>query len=129
MQFAWVLLFVVFPPGIHALVALPTMKFYARTLPLSQLFLIAFWASFRVFLIGGLVMFLLMLSVRAPGALLTVWWLNAINGLVLLSGIGALISRSLKRKGFALPFPGIGARAMAGIGIIWGLWSAAYQFV
>jgi hypothetical protein len=136
LHFFVLLLILAIALGVPALVALPVMKFYARTLPLSQLFFIGCWSIFLVSLILGAAEIAVVLvfpsSIATLISLASVPWIGAFVALITLCPTAILISRSLKRKGFALPFPGIGARAVAAIWVTWELafWGirAIYSF-
>jgi hypothetical protein len=93
-----------------ALFSVPVMKYYARPLSVLRLFIIAAWAFLRVLLVVLAIAAAWMLISGKPNGPFA-----GLSGLIIVSGAGTLISRSLKRKGFSLPYPGIGARAMIGL--------------
>lgn len=100
-------------PLFWALLTLPVLKFYARSIPVARLSVIAFWAFFRVML----AMFAIYIA--------WIWGLgktaNSLPQLVsaiVICFAGTLISWSLKKDGYSKPFPGIGARAIVSLLIL-----------
>lgn len=108
---------------VWALFALPVMKFYARSQSLARLLAIAYWAFLRVTLA-----LLAIYIVWIIGLGKTAASLSPFVSIVVICSAGALISRSLKKAGVTMPFPGIGARAMVGLlAISWLLVGVAWM--
>lgn len=92
-----------------AILAFPTMKFYARPIPAVTLFGVAFWIFLRVsLLIGGLFVVAILAAGRNPTIKFAILLLGLVVG-------GRLVSTELAKRGYSKPFPGIGTRTVLGM--------------
>jgi len=96
---------------ICTLVGAPIMKLTERGIPFWRHALICFWAFARGFALYDVATDVWVGLLRQPDPS----WADSLADIVMLCGIGWLISADLKKQGVNRRFPGVGARVILGL--------------